>query len=170
MPEIISETGVPELNIPKTIKMVVADFDGIMTDGCVYIDENASISRKISFKDVMAISMLKKAGLDMAIISGEKNSSIDLIASKFNLKEVHQDIRIKIDVLKSIVERYNLKENEFLYIGDDINDIDCLNFAQTKVTVPNSTPAVKRVKNIQITTQKGGDGAFREVVDCLLNF
>ncbi len=157
------------LKIPKTIKMIVTDFDGIMTDGCIYIDENTSISRKLSFKDVMAISMLKKAGIDIAIISGEKNSAIDLIAEKFNLKEIHQDIRVKVDVLKSIVERNNLKGDEFLYIGDDINDIDCLNFSQTKITVPNSTPKVKKVENIQVTIQTGGDGAFREVVDCLLD-
>lgn len=158
------------LNIPKTIKMVISDFDGVMTDGCIYVDENLSISRKVHFKDIMAVSLLKKAGIKLAFISGEKNPLMDLLAQRFDIKENHQDIRIKIDVLKSIVERYNLKEGEFLYIGDDINDIDCLNFSSIKITVPNSTPRVKKVDGIQITNESGGSGAFREVVDCLLNF
>lgn len=158
-----------ELNIPKTIKMIVADFDGVMTDGGIYIDEKLSISRKVNFKDIMAVSMLKKAGIDLAFISGEKNPIIDLLAKKFDLKENHQDIRCKIDVLKSIVERKSLQQGEFLYIGDDINDIECLNFSDVKITVPNSTPKVKQVKDIQITNESGGNGAFREVVDCLLS-
>ena len=158
-----------ELKIPKTIKMIISDFDGIMTDNCIYVDEDLKISRKVNFKDMMAVSILRKAGIELAIISGEKNPLIDLLAERFAIKETHQNIRVKIDVLKAITEKYNLKPEEFLYIGDDINDIDCLNFASTKITVPNSTPAVKKVKNIQITTQTGGDGAFREVVDCLLS-
>jgi len=105
--------------------------------------------------------LLKKSGRDLAIISGEKNSAIDLVAEKFNLTEVHQDIRIKVDVIKSIVERNNLKQGEFLYMGDDINDIAALEFSSIKITVPNSTSAVKKVKDIQLTTERGGDGAFR---------
>lgn len=158
------------LNIPKTIKMIISDFDGIMTDNCIYVDENLSISRKVNFKDIMAVSLLKKAGIQLAFISGEKNPLIDLLDEKFDLSENHQNIRIKIDVLKSIVEKHNLKKDEFLYIGDDINDIDCLNFSSTKITVPNSTPLVKEVNGVQITKESGGNGAFREVVDCLLNF
>jgi len=157
------------LKIPKTIKYVITDFDGILTDNTIYINEDMTISRQVNFKDIMAISMLKKSGIELAIISGEKNSAIELIASKFGLKEVHQDIRIKIDVLKSIVERNNLNDEEFLYLGDDINDIECLNFCSTKITVPGAVSAVKKVKDIQTTLERGGNGAFREVIDCLLS-
>lgn len=158
-----------KLKIPKTIKMIISDFDGVMTDNCIYVDEDLKISRKVNFKDIMGVSLLKKAGIDLAFISGEKNPLMDLLAQRFSLNENHQDIRIKIDVLKSIVERNKLKQEEFLYIGDDINDIECLNFSSTKITVPNSTPAVKKVKNVQVTKESGGNGAFREVVNCLLN-
>lgn len=158
-----------ELKIPKTIKMIISDFDGVMTDGGIYIDEDLKISRKINFKDVMAISLLKKAGIELAFISGEKNPLMDFLAERFYLTENHQNIRIKIDVLKSIVERNNLKQGEFLYIGDDINDIDCLKFSSVKITVPNAIAAVKQVEEIQTTNEIGGSGALREVVDCLLS-
>jgi len=158
-----------KLIIPKTIKMIISDFDGIMTDGCIYIDEALHISRKVNFKDIMAVSILRKAGIELAFISGEKNPIIDLLSERFGIKEIHQNIRIKIEVLQAIVDKYNLKKEEFLYIGDDINDIDCLNFSLTKITVPNSTFAVKNIEGIQITEESGGNGAFREVVDCLLN-
>lgn len=155
--------------LPDSIKFVITDFDGIVTDNCVYIDSKGEMTRKLNFKDVMAFSILRKNGYRMGIISGEKNSAIEIISNKFNVEEVHQGIRIKIDVLKSIIERYNLKEDEFVYIGDDINDYDSLCYAKYAVTVPNAVDKIKNIKGIQITTAKGGEGAFREVVDAVIN-
>lgn len=155
------------LNLPKTIKMVITDFDGVVTDNCVYINEDFTMSRKLNFKDVMAFSILKKNGFKIGIISGEKNSAIEILAKKFEIEEVHQNIRNKIDVLKNIVEKYGLSKEEFVYIGDDINDIECLEYAKYKITVPHSVNKVKAVEGIQITESIAGDGAFREVADCL---
>ena len=157
-----------KLKLPKTIKMVLTDFDGIITDGCVYIDENGSISRKINFKDVMGIHLLKKNDIKIGIISGESNSAIEMLSKRFAIDEIHQNIRVKIDVVKSIVEKYELSEDEFLYIGDDVNDLESLTFAKHRVTVPNGVEKLKKIKGIKVTKNKGGDGAFREVADCLI--
>ncbi|MBR5555586.1 HAD hydrolase family protein [bacterium] len=154
--------------LPKTIKMVITDFDGIMTDNCMYISDSGDCSRKINFKDVMGIHLLKKNGFDIAIISGEKNHAIELLADKFDIKEVHMQIRKKIDVLKSIVEKYSLTQEEYVYIGDDVNDLESLEFAKYRVTVPHALQKLKDVDGIQITEADGGDGAFREVVECLI--
>lgn len=155
------------IKLPNSIKMVITDFDGIVTDNCVYINDDFSMSRKLNFKDVMAFSILKKKGFDIAIISGEGNAAIEILAKKFGIKEIHQNIRVKINVLKDIIELYGLSNEEFVYIGDDINDIECLEFAKYKVTVPHSVEKVKSVAGIQITEAEAGNGAFREVVDCL---
>ncbi len=156
------------LNLPKTIKFVITDFDGIVTDNCVYIAQNGEISRKLNFKDVMAFSILRKNNFKIGIISGEQNSAIEIIAKKFEVEEVHQGIRTKLDVLKSIIEKYNLKKDEFLYIGDDINDYDSLVFVKYAVTVPNAVQKIKDIDGIQITDARGGEGAFRELVDTLV--
>ncbi len=156
------------LRLPNTIKFVITDFDGICTDNCVYIDANGNMSRKVNFKDIMGFSILKKNGYKVGIVSGEKNSAIDKICEVFKIDEVHQDIRIKIDVIKSIVEKYNLSEDEYLYIGDDINDYDTLSYVKYRITVPDAVKKIKNIKGIQITDVRGGEGAFREVVDSLL--
>jgi 3-deoxy-manno-octulosonate-8-phosphatase len=155
------------LKLPETIKMVITDFDGVVTDNCVYICADGQMSRKLNFKDVMAFSILKKNNFMIGIISGEKNSAIEILAKKFNIEEVHQDIRIKINVLKGIIEKYNLSQEEYVFIGDDINDIECLEYAKYKITVPHSVNKVKEIEGIQITQSTAGDGAFREVADCL---
>ncbi len=157
-----------KLKLPQTIKMVITDFDGVVTDNCVYINDDFSMSRKLNFKDVMAFSILKKNDYMIGIISGEKNAAIEILAKKFQIEEIHQNIRIKIDVLTDIVKKYNLSKEEFLYIGDDINDIECLNFAKYKITVPHSVQKVKDVEGIQVTENEAGNGAFREVADCLI--
>lgn len=156
------------LKFPSTIKMVITDFDGIVTDNCVYISDDGNISRRLNFKDVMAFSILRKNNYKIGIISGEANTAIEILAKKFQVEEVHQNIRIKIDVLKEIVEKYNLSPEEYIYIGDDINDLECLKFAKYKVTVPHAVEKLKQVDGIQVTEVQAGCGVFREVVDCLV--
>ena len=156
------------LKLPNSIKMVITDFDGVVTDNCVYINEDFTMSRKLNFKDVMGFSILRKNNYKIGIISGEANAAIEILAKKFQVEEVHQNIRIKIDVLKSIIEKYNLTQDEYVYLGDDINDLECLNFAKYKITVPHAVEKVKAVDGIQITENVAGNGAFREVADCLV--
>lgn len=157
-----------KLKLPKSIKMVITDFDGIITDNCVYINDDFTMSRKLNFKDVMGFSLLKKNGYQIGIISGEENSAITTMAKKFNIEDIHQKIRIKIDVLKSIISKYNLSQEEYVYIGDDVNDLECLEYAKYKITVPHAVEKVKSVEGIQITENQAGNGAFREVADCLV--
>jgi YrbI family 3-deoxy-D-manno-octulosonate 8-phosphate phosphatase len=156
------------LKLPNSIKMVITDFDGVVTDNCVYINEDLTMSRKLNFKDIMGFSILKKNGFDIAIISGEANPAITILSQKFVITEVHQKIRIKIDVLKAIIEKYNLTQEDYVYIGDDVNDLECLNYAKYKITVPHAVEKVKMVDGIQITQNAAGNGAFREVADCLV--
>lgn len=156
------------IELPNTIKMVITDFDGVITDNCVYITDNGDCSRKINFKDIMGIHLLKKQGIELAIISGEKNRAIELLAEKFSITEIHMNIRKKIEVLLSIIKKYSLSEEEFVYIGDDVNDLESLEFAKYKITVPHAPAKLKQIENIQVTEVDGGEGAFREVVECLI--
>ena len=150
------------ITLPKTIKMVITDFDGIVTDNCVFM------TRKINFKDIMAFSLLRKNGFKIGIISGEVNSAIEIIREKFQVEEVHQGIRNKLEILNNIIEKYGLTDEEFVYIGDDVNDFDSLNRAKYAITVPTAVEKVKMISHIQITQADSGMGAFREVVDSLL--
>lgn len=102
-------------------------------------------------------------------LSQEKNAAIETIAKNLEIKEVYQRIRDKLPILKDILKRKNLSQDEYLYIGDEINDIDCLNYAKYRITVPNATDKVKAIENIQMTETCGGNGALREVADCLVN-
>ena len=135
-----------------------------MTDGLDGLAAGCGIPAFIS----CSLISLSLGEVELAIISGEKNRAIELLAEKFDIKEIHMNIRKKIDVLKSIVEKYSLSEDEFVYIGDDVNDLESLEFSKYRITVPHAPIKLKQVENIQITDVDGGEGAFREVVECLI--
>jgi len=153
----------------KKIKLIATDFDGVLTDGYVFYSSVSDEEvKRISFKDIMGISLAVKNGYKVAIISGEKNKIIDKLANKFCLEDVHQRIKDKRSALKSIAEKYKLSEDEICFIGDDINDIEALEWVGTAITVPDANYKVKNITNIIITTAHAGNGAFREVIDSLL--
>ncbi len=158
------------LELSDKIKLVVSDFDGVFTDGSVYISEKNEVQKKLNFKDIMGVSMLVKNGIDFAIISGEKSSILDYFKDKFDLKEIHGGIRQKGIVLSDIMQKYNLSPSEVLYIGDDINDIPAFELVEYKVAPKNYNPVLNfMVKNLQITKSFGGQGAIREIADTLVN-
>src|SRR3989339_1314222 len=91
------------------IKLIATDFDGVLTDGFVYYSSDSLEElKRVSFKDIMGISLAVKNGYKVAIISGEKNKIIDRIADKFNLEDVHQGIRDKNAILLALCEKYSL--------------------------------------------------------------
>ena len=140
-----------------------------MTDNFIYIPNNSdNYTMRLSFRDIMAVSMAIKNGYKVGIISGEHSSAIDYVKNKFNLEEVHTNIRKKIDVMNDIITRHKLNPEKIVYIGDDINDIDNLKFVGYPITVNNAIKQVKEIPNIQITEKNGGDGAFREIIDSLV--
>ena len=153
----------------NNIKLIATDFDGIITDGFIYYPSGSSDEiKKISFKDIMGMSLAIKNGYKIAIISGEKSSIIDRVADKFHLEDVHQGIKDKLAALLLLKKKYSLSFEEICYLGDDINDLSILEKVGLPVTVPDANYKVKKVPNIYVTSAHAGNGAFREVIDTLL--
>ncbi len=156
------------LNLSKDIKLIISDFDGIFTDGGVFIGEDSGTFKKVNFRDLMGVSVALKNGYKIAFVSGEKTAAIDIIAERFSIEDVHQDIRDKKVVVEQLLKKYNLKSSEALYVGDDINDINSMMLVDYRITPMNAHWKVKEVENIQITQSNGGFGVFREIVDNLI--
>lgn len=156
------------LDLSSEIKMIVSDFDGIFTDNKVlFVDMNTRL-KELSFKDLMGVSVAVKNGIKVAIVSGEKSKEIDYIAEKFSLEDIHQGIRNKLAVYESIKLKYGFSDDEIVFVGDDINDIECMKQSKYAVTVKEANYKVKELSHIQITQAPAGDGAFREIVDNII--
>ena len=157
------------LKLSPEIKMIVSDFDGIFTDNSIYIFEDGKSAKKVSYKDLMGVSVAIKNGIKIAIISGSHAGAIDTINEKFELAGAFQGIRDKLPILKELLEQNGLKPSEIVYMGDDVNDIECLKYAGFSISVKSANRKVLELENLQITEAFAGDGAFREVVDCLVD-
>ncbi|MBR3605231.1 MAG: HAD hydrolase family protein [Candidatus Gastranaerophilales bacterium] len=156
------------LKLSKDIKFIVSDFDGVFTDGSVYISEKNEVQKKLNFKDIMGVSMLLKKGYNFAIISGEKSNILNYFKDKFGIEEIHGGIRQKGITLDEIMKKYNLSPDEVLYIGDDINDISAMELVKFRIAPRNVNPILTvKVPNLQITEAYGGNGAIREIADIL---
>ncbi len=153
------------LDLSSEIKIIISDFDGIFTDNSILISDNGETLKKLSYKDIMGVSVAKKNDIKVAIVSGDVSPSIDFLANRFALEDIHQGIREKLPVVQSILEKYNLSPDEAVYLGDDINDIASLEYIKYSVIPEHANYRVKAASGVQIAESKAGDGLFREVVD-----
>ena len=158
------------LKLSKDIKMFISDFDGVFTDGSIYISEKNEVQKKLNFKDIMGVWLLLNHGINFAIISGEASNILNYFRDTLGVKELHGGIRDKGYVLRDIMQRYNLKSEEILYIGDDVNDIPAMKLVKYRIAPKNYNKILNTsVDNLQITHNFGGSGAIREVIDELIN-
>ncbi len=153
----------------KKIKLLALDFDGVLTDGAVYIFQDGREVVRCSRKDGLGIELLKKAGILVGIISKETNPVVRARAKKLGVPcwQGVKDGKGKLAILKKLAVIHALSREEIAYMGDDINDLEALEYAGLAITVFDGHAKVKKVADY-ITRAKGGDHAVREVAECIL--
>lgn len=151
----------------KNIKLLVLDFDGVMTDNHVYVDQNGKEMVKCDRGDGLGLSELKKANIDVIVLSTEKNPVVNARCKKLGI-EFYQGCNNKIISLKKIANEKSLSPYEIAFLGNDINDLDCLNWVGIPIAVADSYPSVIKAASM-VTSRKGGDGAVREVSEWILS-
>lgn len=164
---ILKKNKQPKLET-KQIKMFVTDSDGCLTDGGMYYSNNGEELKKFNTKDGMGISLVQKQGIIVGIITGENSVIVENRAKKLNIKECYIGIKDKFPILKELCERYNISLSEVAYLGDDINDLECIQNVGFGCCVPNAPEEIKQAAKF-ITKLKGGEGAVREVCEYILS-
>ena len=160
MPEIVPE-------VVTKIKAVAMDVDGVLTDGGVWWGPNGEEWKRFHFADIMGLSLARKSGLVIALISGENSPLVDRFASKLGIVDVHKDCKDKATALRTFSERHGLSLQEICFIGDDVNDLSALSIVGLSACPADARPSIR--EHCQVVTRlAGGNGAVREVVDMLL--
>ncbi len=149
------------------IKLLATDVDGVLTDGGMYYGEDGVEQKKFSTRDGMGLSLLKNAGIITAVITSEQTKIVKQRAGKLKIKELHQGIHNKIEVLDKIRTKYSLKWFEIAYIGDDINDLEVMEHVGFAVTPADGSKWNKKRAHF-ITDKNGGEGCVRELCDMIL--
>jgi N-acylneuraminate cytidylyltransferase len=152
---------------PAKIRLFATDCDGVMTDGGMYYSESGDEMKKFNTLDGMGFALLRAHGIKTAIITGEDTRIVANRAGKIRADHLYQGVQDKLPVLREIAEQEGISLEEVAYVGDDINDLDCLEACGIGITVPGAMDAVKDVAK-HITLRAGGEGAVREAIDYIL--
>ncbi len=153
------------VNLNK-IKIIVSDFDGVFTDNNLYLNDQGIESVKLSRSDGMAIKMLKEKNLKFIVISSEKNKVVFQRCKKLRI-ECFYGVDNKLDFLEKYLKKNNIKFNEAMYIGNDINDFESMRECGISVTVKDGNEKIKKISDF-VLSKNGGCGAIRELVELIL--
>jgi 3-deoxy-D-manno-octulosonate 8-phosphate phosphatase (KDO 8-P phosphatase) len=149
------------------IKMLIMDVDGVLTSGDV-IYGNDSIEIKVfNIQDGMGVTLARAAGLKVGAITGRESAAVKRRLSELGFDIIIQNCPNKIDGYSRVKAKFNLKDNEIAYIGDDILDIPVMQKVGIPIGVQNSVAEVKAICKF-ISTRTGGKGAVREIIEWII--
>lgn len=146
------------------IKLLVMDVDGTLTDGCIYCSGQGEMFKAFNVKDGYAIAhILPKIDIVPVIITGRESDIVRYRASELGIKELHQGVADKLSKLIEVAQKYECTYKNIAYIGDDINDISCIEKCGLTACPADSIPEVLE-KVDYICKADGGRGAVREFI------
>jgi len=147
------------------VRLVVSDFDGVMTDNRVLMDEEGKEYVTVSRADGQAIHILRSVGIDLIIMSTENNCVVKKRAEKLKVKCI-QSVSDKAKCLKEYCNENRIPLQNIAYIGNDINDYEAMCIAGIKIVPHDAYNIVKDIADY-VTETNGGYGVIREVADIL---
>jgi 3-deoxy-D-manno-octulosonate 8-phosphate phosphatase (KDO 8-P phosphatase) len=150
----------------ERIKAIAMDVDGVLTDGGLLWGPNGEESKRFCFADIMGVSLARRAGLHLALISGENSPLVDRFATKLHIQHVTKGCRDKATAVRDFSSATGVDLADICFVGDDINDLGAMRVCGFSAAPSNAAAVVLAHVNF-ICTRSGGNGAVRELVDAL---
>ena len=149
------------------IRLFVSDVDGVWTDGRVTVHHDGSESVTFCIHDGLGVVRLRRAGLEVAVISGRANPAVEKRAQRLGLEEVHVGVAEKGHLIDRLIAERGLKPTEVAAIGDDLPDLELFDRAGLCFAPPQAVREV-RERADWVTRAAAGAGCLREACDLLL--
>jgi 3-deoxy-D-manno-octulosonate 8-phosphate phosphatase (KDO 8-P phosphatase) len=147
----------------KNLRLLVFDFDGVFTDNMVYVSQDGQEQVRCTRADGLGLRLLEEVGVTPMILSTEKNSVVLRRAEKLKIA-ARNALEDKAKALQEEAASKGLALSDIWYVGNDINDLGCLQAAGLSIIVADAHKAVFPYARF-ITTARGGEGAVREICD-----
>ena len=150
-----------------SVRLLVLDVDGILTDGGLYYTESGEIIKKFNVKDGLGIKRLIASGVDVAIISANSSEATLHRAQRLNVQHVFINVKDKLRTLKELCLKLDVDLAQVASMGDDLSDLPVMNAVGVPMTVADAMPeAIARA--VHVTKRGGGQAAVREVCDRII--
>jgi 3-deoxy-D-manno-octulosonate 8-phosphate phosphatase (KDO 8-P phosphatase) len=156
-----------------TLQAIAFDVDGVLTDGTLTWSPSGEEFKTFSFNDIMGISLLRRLGIRMALISGEATAQVDLFAQKMHIPFVAKGTRDKATAVRDFATKFTLPLAETCFFGDDVNDLPAMELTGLCACPANAATevldyvAARRDAGF-VSPLPGGHGAVRSFADAVL--
>ena len=148
----------------KKIKAFILDVDGVLTNGSLYVFPDGKLIRKMNARDGYVLKLAIKQGYKVAIITGGRENEIKERLEKLGVEEVFLSSHNKLPILKRFLKKHNLKKEDAMYMGDDIPDLEILNYVGFSCCPNDAASDVKSICDY-ISKKKGGEGCVRDIIE-----
>jgi len=151
----------------RPIRLFLTDVDGVLTDAGMYYSETGDELKKFNTRDGMGLALLRKAGIQVGIVTSENTRIVERRATKLKVDHLFQGVKDKLGVVEELRARLGFDWAEIAYIGDDINDLEVLQKAGWSACPADAEPVIREIVRTRCT-RRGGEGAVREFGDRIL--
>ena len=153
----------------QLIKALVMDVDGTMTDGKIYMSPQGECMKAFHIKDGYQIARLGNYGITPIIITGRHSEILLQRCRELGITEVHQGVGDKLEKLIEILNGLNYSLNQTAYIGDDLNDLECMEACGLSACPADAVREI--IRNVDyVCGKKGGEGAVREFIEYIIRY
>jgi 3-deoxy-D-manno-octulosonate 8-phosphate phosphatase (KDO 8-P phosphatase) len=149
------------------IRLLVLDVDGVLTDGVLVYGASGEETKRFHVRDGLAIQAARRAGLEIAVVSGRASAAVTRRMSELGIVEVHQGVADKESLLRGLLARLGVKAAETAVMGDDLLDLPLMRIVGLAMAPSDAVPEVRRAA-AWVSRAAGGHGAVREAVELLL--
>lgn len=146
------------------ITTFIFDVDGVLTDGKLFITTGGELERSMNVKDGYALKTAMDAGYNVCIISGGKNEGVRKRLADLGVKDIYLGIGQKTEIFDGYIERYDLKPEQIVYMGDDIPDWPVMKLAGMPCCPQDAVAEIKSISRY-ISHKNGGEGAVRDIIE-----
>jgi 3-deoxy-D-manno-octulosonate 8-phosphate phosphatase (KDO 8-P phosphatase) len=149
------------------INTFIFDVDGVLTNGVVTIMPDGEMIRQMNIKDGYALKSAVNAGFNVCIISGGTNEGVRTRLANLGIKDIYLGAHDKIKQYNELVQKYQLKPENVLYMGDDIPDFPVMNIVGLPSCPNDAAPEIQEISKY-ISNKKGGEGCVRDVIEQIM--
>lgn len=149
------------------IKALVFDVDGVLSAETIQMNDDGMLMRSLNTKDGYALRLAVSEGLHVAIITGAHEEAIRQRYEALCIQDVFLGSSVKTDSLKKLLQKYDLKTDEVLYMGDDIPDYEVMKLVGMPCCPRDAAPEIREI-SLYISHRDGGYGCVRDVIEQVL--
>ena len=151
----------------SNIKLIVSDVDGVWTDGKIIYAGDQIETKEFNVRDGLAAKLAQKAGITVALLTSRRSAAVERRARELAIAEVHQGAANKLEQTERIAQKLGVAFDQILYVGDDLPDLAPMSRAAISAAPADAAPEILKIATWKLTA-RGGNGAFRELVERLL--